>query len=111
LDPFTFVEKPARLTQKAAEAASASKDGETTLKVKKALVSPTDLPLFNATVLASSSTSKPKLLDELVAAFDVHKIKVSKACLQRQMEESVNKKKKDEIKEGDCIWTVVDQKK
>lgn len=116
LDPFVFVEKTVRggPGSKAGPGPSASSgslitvaSGANGLAVKKTLLAAEDLPMFDAAVLSSSATTKPKLIDDLVVAFEGKK--VPKARLTRQVDERVRKltKKEGAEKPGESVWEIV----
>ena len=73
------------------------------MTVKKVMLPAELMPQFVATVLASTTSTKPKLIEELQSVFASQK--VSKACLERQFTESVSKLKKSEASE--CSWEII----
>lgn len=129
LDPFAFVEKknakaapkseitlPQVPALSSAPAQGANGTGTvSTLTAKKPLLAAHLVPTFNATVLASSSTTRAKLTEELMEVFtrlmgehpSDKTYRVSRAVVDRQITETVTKLKKVEALEQGTCWEII----
>lgn len=122
LDPFAFVEKKTKASLvSSVKIASATTNADGTAKTDKLVVNgpmqvkkpevPRDLHhLFEEAVLASKSTTKPVLVEDVFAALQKQQArKVTKQMINRSIESMVDKKKKADVvvaadgSEG-CHW-------
>jgi hypothetical protein len=124
LDPFAHVEKKAKNAYNSSiKVATSTLNADGTPKGDKAtsttgpmLVKKPELPIqllatFKQIVLSSTSTTKPRLLEELHAGLQGGQYKVNKSMIERTYNSLVDKKKKATIEaasEGSasCVWEI-----